>query len=166
MRFYPRNLQSRRDAAANPDHVMDHVHVADQVTQDRAARYAKFTSVGLGGFSNNAADGETVTIGGQVYTFQNSLTQTNGNILIQAGSVAGTRNGLLAAIGALQVASAVSSIAFAGNTVINSSVRASSIGANSVQLTAKVPGPFANSVALATSAASFVWGNSFMVNGC
>lgn len=167
MRHFPRNLQSRRAALANrADHVFDHGVTDDQTRIDRAARYARFTAVGAGGFSNNAANGETIVIGGKTYTFQNSLTQVDGHILIQAGSIAGTRNGLLAAILGTQVASAVSSIDWAGNTTANSSVLASSIGANSVSLLAKLPGPYANSIALSTTAASFVWGNSFMSLGC
>jgi hypothetical protein len=167
MRHFPRDLATRRDSLANhADHVFDHGVPDPQTRIDRGARYARFTSVGAGGFSNNAVDAETITIGGQVYTFQNSLTQTNGHILIQAGSVAGTRNGLLAAMGALQVASSVASIDWAGNTVANSSVLGSSIGANSLGLLARIPGPYANSVALGTTCASFVWGNSFMSLGC
>jgi hypothetical protein len=167
MRHFPRNLQSRRDSyAAHSDHVFDHGVTDDKTRIDRAARYPRFTAVGAGGFSNNAVDGETITVGGQVYTFQDSLTQTNGHILIQAASVAGTRNGFLAAVGALQVASSVASIDWAGNMVANSSVLASSIGANSFSLAARLPGPYANSVALGTTCASFVWGNSFMSLGC
>lgn len=167
MRHFPRNLQSRRDALANrADHVFDHGATDDQTRADRAARYARFTAIGLGGFSNNAANNETIVIGGKTYTFQNSLTQVDGHILIQAGSIAGTRNGLLAAIGAVQVASSVASIDWAGNTTANSSVLAHSIGANSISLTAKIPGPYANSIALDTTCASFVWGNSFMSLGC
>lgn len=98
-----------------------------------------------------AANTQTVTIGGQVYTFNTSLTNTANNVLIGADVTAM----------ALNLARAINAGAGAGTlygtgTVANASVTAtSSLGV--LTATAIVPGTAGNSVAISETLTNAAW---------
>lgn len=108
-------------------------------------------SLALTQTSTSSEDTHTVTIGGQVYTFNASLTNTANNVFIGASITAMMAN-LASAINA----GAGSGTAYGAGTVANASVTATSaIGVLTV--TAKVPGSAGNSIAVAETLSNGSW---------
>jgi len=98
-----------------------------------------------------AADTQTVTIGGQVYTFNTSLTNTANNVLIGVDATAMGAN-LAAAINA----GAGAGTTYGTGTVANASVTASA-ALGVVTVTARTAGTAGNSVAISETLTNSAW---------
>lgn len=97
------------------------------------------------------ANTQTVTIGGQVYTFNTSLTNTANNVLIGADATAMAAN-LAAAINA----GAGAGTLYGTGTVANTSVSgAASLGV--MTATARTPGAAGNSIAISETLTNSAW---------
>ncbi len=113
------------------------------------------------GTTGNFGDGDTVTIGANVYTFQTTLTNVAGHVHI-GGSVATSLSNLVAAI----TAGAGSGTAYAAATVVHPDVTAALSDAGedlgslgSLRVTALVDGVEGNAIATTTTAANGWWFN-------
>lgn len=102
--------------------------------------------------TGNAADGETVSINGRAYTFQDALTNVDGNVLIGA-SASDTLDNLIAAINL----SAGSGTLYAALTVANDDVSAAAGSGDTMDVTALIPGDGAHSVSLAETVSAGQW---------
>jgi hypothetical protein len=109
-------------------------------------------ATGVLGFLGNAQDGETVTIGRRTYTFQATLTNTDGNVLIGA-TAADTVANLVAAIN-LQAGAGT---AYAAATTLNPDVIARAGGGDSLVVEAKLGGTAGNSIATTTTLTDGFW---------
>lgn len=101
--------------------------------------------------SNTGADTQTVTINGQTYTFNTSLTNTANNVLIGADNTTMAAN-LAAAINA----GAGAGTTYGTGTVANAAVTASAT-AGVVTVTAKTAGSVGNSVTVAETLTNGSW---------
>ena len=110
-------------------------------------------------FTAQPANGETVTIGTKVYTFQTVLTNVDGNVFIGANLAASISN-LAAAI----TLGAGSGTAYAAATTLNTQVTATA-GATTMVVTAKVAGTSGNSIATTEILANASWGGATMSGG-
>lgn len=97
-------------------------------------------------FTNNLANGDTLTIDAKTYTFQNTLTNVDGNIQIGASST-DTRANLIAAINL----TGTPGTDYAAAMTLHPTVSASQPGANPV-ITAKTAGAAGNSIAFTETA--------------
>lgn len=104
-----------------------------------AALGTPVAATGVLTLAQNAADTNTVTIGGVVYTFQDTLTNVAGNVKIGA-SASITIDNLIAAINL----SAGAGTLFAAATVIHPTVTAAVGAGDTMGLTAKTAGAAAN----------------------
>jgi hypothetical protein len=107
----------------------------------------------------NFANGETVTTGTKVYTFQTVLTNVDGNVLI-GGSAAASLANLAAAINL----GAGSGTAYAAATTANTFVSATS-APTTLTLTALVAGPAANTTATTETAANASFASATLTGG-
>lgn len=105
------------------------------------------------------ADGDTVTIGSKVYTFQTTLTNVNGNVF-STGVLATTLANLSKAINLTGVAGTD----YATAMTLNADVSATS-DATHVVVTAKVTGTASNSKATTETCANASWGNTTLLGG-
>jgi hypothetical protein len=103
------------------------------------------------GTATNVSDGDTVTLGAQVYTFKTALTPSDYEVLIgadAAGSLTNLRNAILGTGGSpgdYQVPSA------------NASASAGTIYSSTIPLTALTAGTAGNSIALVVTTAAAAW---------
>lgn len=102
--------------------------------------------------SANFADGDTVTVGGRIYTFQATLTNTNGNVLIGASAEASLDN--LAA--AITLGSGAGSV-YAAATTVHGTVTAYMQSASLMATVALSAGVSGNSIALSEAASNALW---------
>lgn len=107
----------------------------------------------------NFADGETVTTGSKVYTFQTVLTNVDGHVLI-GGSATASLSNLVAAI----TLGPGSGTTYAAATTANTFVTATS-GASTLTLTAILPGPAANTTATTETAANASFAAATLTGG-
>lgn len=106
-----------------------------------------------------SANSQTVTIGGQVYTYNTSLTNTANNVLIGADTTAMAAN-LAAAINAGSGAGTT----YGTGTVANASVSAvAALGV--VTLTAKTPGTVGNAIATTETLSNGAFANATLTGG-
>lgn len=114
-----------------------------------------------GTFSGTGTDGDTITVGGQVYRLKDTMAAIN-DVKIGADAAA-TRNNLVAAINA---AAGAGTTYFTGTTA-NASVTAAAVSTADVTLTAKVKGTVGNSIAISESGTgfSFAGGATVLANG-
>lgn len=98
-------------------------------------------------FTANAAANDTVSVGGQNYTFVTALTGAANQVLI-GGSTAQSVLNLQAAINA---ASGGAGVAYGAGTVANASAYASAVTGTTLTVTANVNGTAGNSVATAAA---------------
>lgn len=117
---------------------------------------------GLLTFSDQPADTETVTIGAKVYTFQTSLTNTDGHVAIGVDTDT-SRSNLIAAI---NLASG-SGTKYAAATTSNAAGVLASVGgpAHSMVLTAVTIGAAGNSIATTETITNASWGASTLLGG-
>lgn len=121
----------------------------------RAAK-ATGTLTSTGNFTND----QTVTVGGKVYTFKSTLTNTNGNVLIGADRTASHAN-LKAAINLESGAGTT----YAAATTINANVTATSADATTTVVEAKVAGTAGNSIASTSTQSNAAWGAATLAGG-
>src|SRR6185436_19426497 len=103
-------------------------------------------AIGTLTLTDNAADGQTVTIDGKVYTFQDTLTNVDGHVLIGA-SASDSIDNLIAAI----MLGDGSGTLYAAATAPNSSVTAAVGDGDTMVVTATTPGTAGNSIATTSS---------------
>lgn len=110
----------------------------------------------------NVANTETVVIDGKTYTYQTSLTDSDGNVLI-GGSASASLDNLIAAIN-LQVGSGTE---YAASTTIHSTVTALAGAGDTMDITAKTAGTAGNSIATTETLAGSgnEWGAGTMSGG-
>lgn len=111
----------------------------------------------VGGGGSVIQDGNTLTINGKVYTWQTSLTNVDGHVLIGANDTAALLN-MLRAI-TLGTASGTS---YAAATTAHPTVTATSSNATTLVITALLVGVAGNALTLAESS-SGAWGSSTTV---
>jgi hypothetical protein len=136
---------------------------------DHADLYAKLRAFVVAGenasqtltLSANAGNTETVTIDSKVYTFQTSLTNVDGNVLIGATAL-DSLNNLRQAI---NLEPAGSGISYAAATVVHPSARAVNGAGNTLVARAKAPGTGGNSMATTETLANGSWGDTTMNGG-
>jgi hypothetical protein len=110
--------------------------------------------------SGAALNTETVTVGGKVYTFQTTLTDVDGNVLIGANAAASIVN-LKAAI---NLGSGAGTL-YAAAMALNENVRATSSDATTLVVKAKVPGTVGNTIASTETLTNFAWGAAVLASG-
>jgi hypothetical protein len=114
------------------------------------------TLTATGNFSN----GDTVTTGTKTYTFQTTLTNVNGNVLIGA-SASDSLDNLITAINL----GAGSGTLYAAATTANGFVSAAAGAGDTMNVTALVAGSAANTTATTETSATASWGGSTLSGG-
>lgn len=114
---------------------------------DRTASGAAAT--GTVTFTGNAANTNTVVIDGKTYTFQTSLTDSDGNVKI-GGSTEASADNLVAAI----TLGSGAGTAYAASTTIHSTVSAYDGAGTTVDVRAVTPGTAGNSIAMSETLVS------------
>ena len=117
--------------------------------------------------AGEATDGETIVIGSKTYTFQSTLTDTDGNVHIGA-DVAGTVSNLVAAINlSNEGESAVGAgTDYADSMTRNPDVHATWVAATGViTLRAHVPGSIGNHVVLGQGTSTITLGGATLASG-
>jgi len=109
----------------------------------------------------NVSDGDTVTIGSKVYTFQSVLTNVDGHVAI-GGSYSASLTNLFHAI---NHSGGVPGTDYALATVANSQVTATNPSASTVVITAINFGTAGNSIATTETSSHLSWGGSVMSGG-
>lgn len=163
------------DANAQLDAALTEITTLDMTLADidvtlaqwRAAILFKVTSVApvaadglLTGDGTNVTNGNTVTIGIKVYTFQTTLTNVDGNVQIGASAAASLTN-LFNAINLTGVAGTDYATAMTKNT----KVTATNPTATTVHVVAIVPGAVGNAIITTFGATHVSWGAANLVNG-
>lgn len=111
--------------------------------------------------SGNAADTETVTIGAKTYTFQASLTNTDGNVLVGATALDSINN----LRQAINLEPAGAGVVYAAATVVHPTARAVNGAGNTLVARAKTPGTGGNALATTETMGSGAWGGATMSGG-
>ena len=104
-------------------------------------------------FGANAGNGETVTIGGRVYTFQTVLTNVAGNVFIGVSASASLDN-LIAAINK----GAGGGTTYAASTVAHPYFTAAAGAGDTLVITATTGGIWSHAIDLSTDVVSASWG--------
>lgn len=110
--------------------------------------------------AGNAANTETVTVGGKVYTFQDTLTNVDGNVKVGADaetSLANLYNAINLGAGA--------GTAYAAATVANPGVVATAKTATTLVVKARVPGTVGNHIPSTETGGSLSWGAATLASG-
>jgi hypothetical protein len=110
--------------------------------------------------SGTATDTQTVTVGGKVYTFQTTLTNVDGNVLIGANAAASLAN-LKAAINL----AAGAGTTYATAMTANNHVKATTLTATTLKVQSLVPGLIGNLIASTETLTNFAWGGSVLASG-
>lgn len=110
--------------------------------------------------SGNPANTETVVIGGKTYTFQTTLTDADGNVLIGADAEASLQN-LYDAINL----SGTAGTQYAASMTENEHVEAYSTDATTVVVRAKIPGSIGNHVPTSETSTVLAWGGTTLASG-
>lgn len=111
-------------------------------------------------FSGNAADSETVTLDSKTYTFQDSLTDVDGNVLVGADAAESIAN-LVAAINLDDGAGTT----YAASMTVHPTVRAVKLSATEMDARAKTPGTDGDSIASTTTLANASFDDTTMSEG-
>jgi flagellin len=112
-----------------------------------AATDASVAATGTLTAAAGPANGDTVTIGGQVYTFQTTLTAGNGNVWLGANETAALAN-LAAAVNATAGGAGT---AYGAGTVANASVHSTASNGTTVSLQALLNGTAGNAIAYSST---------------
>lgn len=108
----------------------------------------------------NAANGETVTIDAKTYTFQTTLTNADGNVLVGA-TASDSLDNLIAAI----TLGAGSGTVYAAATTEHPTVTASAGAGDTMTATAKTDGTAGNSIGTSETLVSGSWGGATLSGG-
>lgn len=111
-------------------------------------------------FTNQPANTETVTVGGKTYTFQTTLTNVDGNILIGASTAASVTN----LINAINLG-AGSGTTYAALTTANTGVSAAQGAGTTITITALSAGRAGNSIASTETIANASFGGATLSGG-
>ncbi len=115
----------------------------------------------LTGDGTNITDGDTVTIDGKVYTFQDTLTNVDGNVKKGASAAASLTN----LFHAINASGGVSGTDYAAATTAHSTVVATNPTATTVKVTAITPGTGGNSLATTEASTHLAWGGATLSGG-
>lgn len=115
----------------------------------------------LTGDGTNITNGDTVTIGSKVYTFEDTLTNVDGHVL-KAGSAAGSLTNLFHAINA---SGGVSGTDYAALTTANTQVVATNPSGTTVVVTAITAGSAGNAIATTEVSTHLSWGAATLAGG-
>ena len=132
------------------------------ITVPSAARIrsAAVKASGVLTLTGNAADGETVVIDTKTYTFQTTLTDVDGNVLI-AGSASDSIDNLIAAINL----DAGSGTTYAASTTVHPTVAASAGSGDTMIAEAKTGGTAANTIATTEGLGNGSWSDTTLNGG-
>jgi hypothetical protein len=122
--------------------------------------HEKTAATGILTLTANPSDGETVVIFGRTYTFQDVLTEANGNVLIGVDASASLDN-LIAAIGGL----AGSGTLYAAATIPHAFVLASPGAGDTMNVRAKVRGDGGNSIDTDQTLSNGSWAHATLTGG-
>ena len=111
-------------------------------------------------FTGNANNADTVTIGSKTYTFQDTLTDVDGNVKIGA-SASATIDNLIAGINL----GAGAGTAYAASMTANADVAAATEFGDSMRVTALDKGTDPNSTATTETGDNLSWRDATLVNG-
>ena len=106
-------------------------------------------------------DTETVTIGSTVYTFQDTLTDTDGNVHVGADLEAT----LLNLYNAINGTGGTAGVDYAASQTAHPDVEATAVTATTLTIKARVWGTGANSIATTETCADASWGDTTMAGG-
>jgi precorrin-4 methylase len=110
-----------------------------------------------------ALNTETVTVGGKVYTFQTSLTNVDGNVLIGA-SASESLDNLKSAIN-LDTTAGVPGVKYATAMTANLNVKATTKTATTLVIQARLPGTLGNLIASTETLTNFSFGSGTLTGG-
>lgn len=110
--------------------------------------------------TGNPLNTHTVTIGGKVYTFQTTLTDSDGNVLIGADAEASKAN-LAAAI----VLGPGSGTLYAASTTVHPEVTAVKATPTTLVATSKVAGTIGNFIDTTETSTVLSWGGTTLASG-
>jgi hypothetical protein len=127
-----------------------------------AALTEVFAAQTLTGDGTVVSNGDTVTIGTKVYTFQTTLTNVDGNVHIVSANASATLTNLFHAI---NNSGGVSGTDYAAATVANTQVVATNPTGTTVVLTAKLSGTAANSIATTEASTHLAFGGVTLTGG-
>ncbi len=150
---------ARLNASATSDTFVTLAALATGIYTLAANVVGSVAATGILTFAANAANAETVTIDGKVYTFETSLTNVDGNVLIGAAAT-DTIDNLIAAI----VLGAGSGTLYAAATTLHPTVTASAGAGDTMDAEAKARGTAGNSIAT-IEGINGSWGNATLENG-
>ena len=137
----------------------------DDSTSVSGSRFVYFQGPGIPAtgiltLTTNALNNETVTIDTKVYTFQTTLTNVDGNVLIGA-TASDSIDNLIAAINL----AAGSGTTYAAATVVHPTVSASAGTGNTMNVFAKTSGSSGNSIATTETLTGGSWISTTLVGG-
>lgn len=132
----------------------------DLFQQLRTFLKAGANATGVLTLSGNAANTETVVIDGKTYTFQTSLTNVDGHVLIGVDAATSIAN-LAAALGLWSGAGTL----YAAATTAHASAYPAGYSATALTVQALTPGTGGNSLATTETMGSGAWGASTMAGG-
>lgn len=121
---------------------------------------ADIAATGILTLSANVSDGDTVTTGTKVYTFQTVLTDVDGNVLIGA-TASDSIDNLIAAIGL----GAGAGVTYAALTTANGFITAVAGAGDTMDATAITSGDAGNSIATTETSATASWGAVTLTGG-
>ena len=121
---------------------------------------AAAAATGVLTLTGNAVDTETVTIGTKTYTFQATLTDVDGNVLIGA-TASDSLDNLIAAI----TLGAGSGTLYAASTTLHPTVTAAAGAGDTMDATAKSTGTGGNSIATTETLTNGSWGAATLSGG-
>lgn len=121
---------------------------------------AAAAATGVLTLTGNAVDTETVTIGTKTYTFQATLTDVDGNVLIGA-TASDSLDNLIAAI----TLGAGSGTLYAASTTLHPTVTAVAGAGDTMDVTAKSTGTGGNSIATTETLTNGSWGAATLSGG-
>lgn len=136
--------------------------VADvTVDADDYAAAAIAAAATLTNDGTNVTDADTVTIGGKVYTFQDTLTNVDGNVKIGASNTATMTN----LFNAINASGGTPGTDYAAATTANTQVVATNPSGTTVVVTALAAGAAGNLIAVSEASTHLAWSGATLVNG-
>lgn len=111
-------------------------------------------------FGSNTLDGLTITIGTKTYTFQDSLTNVDGNVDVGANAE-GSIDNLVAAINL----AAGAGTAYAAATTAHPTVSAVKASASTMRVTALAAGTAGNAIAVSETGSAMTWTGNNLAGG-
>ena len=116
--------------------------------------------------SDNFDNGETCVIGGKTYTFQDTLTNSDGNVHIGSDTTGDMQN-LLAAINLTDGGESSTSAGtdYAAAMTIHPDVKATAVTATTLVITCKTPGTAGNFINTTETGNEHAWGAATMAGG-